>query len=691
MNSDVKNNTCIRLALRCALSFAFVTVAAEADNGGLPLVMQRYRGTQTEDPKIWEGTFEAIKANPGVADDVWFSTGIGYPHLEWHRRHSEFLAKSAEKLRAIGVVPSLQIQATLGHGDAFGSKESTPAKTWGGFTGADGTETKYCSCPRQKGLIEYFKEVGRIYAAWKPHTMWVDDDLRMHNHRPVHEGCWCKTCVDEFSRREGKAWTRETLVKACKDDAALAERWHQFGESSLVEFIREMSAAVHEVSPQTRFGLQCGFQGAHNRALLKAMSDGTGLPTSIRIGGGAYTDRNPYSVINKAFDCGGGLNLIKDNDFMGATCQEIENCPRSYGCKTARGTCVEAILSLAQGFKSVSIFATDADLETPEWYSSHIYPEIAAAHPVFEAYAKASEGAAPAGWFYPGFYFDKFDTRRLRGPDASLVSIGMPVVSAPGRYLGLILDEAVIARRTDAELRRLLKNSKAIILDGKAATALVKRGFGAELGGLTARSSGEKRPGFAEADGFRNETFTDDPLNRGCGVRHNTYMWSGHIVDFSDVAEKRVLGKYLKSDKSLGGFATVLATLKDGRKVAVLGYAGFVDQFVSSGRLLQLQHITDWASGGTLPLVVEDGVLACVGVRVRADGSFAAATVLNTTIGRQQPLKVRIRGLREGVTRLMFRAFDRTIEALPVVRDGKDAIVVIPAIDGWNCAVITER
>ena len=656
-----------------------------------PLVMQRYRGTQTEDPKIWEGTFEALKANPGVADDVWFSTGIGYPSLAWHREHSAFLGRSAEKCRAAGIEASLQLQATLGHGDGISSSADCSAKNWGGFTGEDGTEARYCSCPRQPAFIEYFREVGRIYASWKPHTIWVDDDLRMHNHNPVKEGCWCKTCVGEFSRREKCEWTRETLAKACKADAALNDRWRAFSEHSLVEFISVVIAAVHEVSPTTRFGLQCGPAGAHNFGIFKAMSDGTGLPASIRAGGGAYFDRDPFQVVHKAFYIGGMLQLIKDYGCMGAICPEIENCPRSYGCKTVRGTCVEGILALAQGCNSLSIFATDADLESPEWYSRHVYAGLAAAHPLFKAYAKAVENTQVDGFFYPGFCADKFVAAKLIGPDPRMLSIGLPVVSAPGRYRGLILDAAVVNLRSDVELKRLIGGAKSVILDGAAAEALVRRGFAADLGGLSAGASGVKKPGFSEAEGFRNEIFTDDPLNRGCGVRHATYFTSGHVVDFSDVAAKRVLGSYRRRDGTSGGSATVLATLRDGRRVAVLGYSGFIDRGVSSGRLLQLQRIADWASGEALPLVLEEGVLAVVGVRTAADGTFAAATVLNTTIGCQSPLKLRIRGLRDDVTALTCRAFERDPQTLPVVRDGKEALVTLPALDGWNCAVVTER
>ena len=81
-----------------------------------PLMMIRLRFGH-EEPEIWRRTFEQLKQNRECCDEVWFSTGIGIPVMAEHRRLSELIASHAEDLRKIGIIPSLQIQAMIGHGD----------------------------------------------------------------------------------------------------------------------------------------------------------------------------------------------------------------------------------------------------------------------------------------------------------------------------------------------------------------------------------------------------------------------------------------------------------------------------------------------------------------------------------------------------------------------------------------------
>ena len=46
----------------------------------------RLRADDTGTKETWKANFKAIMENPGCCDEIWFSTGIGAPPLEWHRR-----------------------------------------------------------------------------------------------------------------------------------------------------------------------------------------------------------------------------------------------------------------------------------------------------------------------------------------------------------------------------------------------------------------------------------------------------------------------------------------------------------------------------------------------------------------------------------------------------------------------------
>ena len=208
---------------------ALLAVAAAADES---LMLIRLRGPHTADDAQWAKTFAALAANRGACDEVWFSTGIGFPEMDWHKRHAARLLRYAEQLRGAGIVPSLQFQATLGHSDELTLQEGVAGKAWGGFTGSGGIECKACNCPRQPAFLAYVREMARLYAAFRPAWVWVDDDLRVNNHRPASDkkdiGCWCRVCLEAFNAETGGKWTRAALAKAIAKDAALYDSWERF-------------------------------------------------------------------------------------------------------------------------------------------------------------------------------------------------------------------------------------------------------------------------------------------------------------------------------------------------------------------------------------------------------------------------------------------------------------------------------
>ena len=118
-----------------------------------PLMMIRLR-LGHEDPAIWNRLFPVLKRNKECCDEVWFSTGIGIPVLDEHRRMSALMAGHAEELRRAGIIPSLQFQATLGHSDRVTAEAGAEGKTWGGYVGIHGEQCRYINCPRQPGFLD---------------------------------------------------------------------------------------------------------------------------------------------------------------------------------------------------------------------------------------------------------------------------------------------------------------------------------------------------------------------------------------------------------------------------------------------------------------------------------------------------------------------------------------------------------
>ena len=408
-----------------------------------PLMKIRLRAPHTADDAQWAKTFKALVENPGCCDEVWFSTGIGLPKLSDHMANVERLKRYAAQLREKRIVPSLQVQATLGHSDSISALESNEAKNWGGFMGRGGIEAKYCSCPRQPAFLAYEREMARIYAAFGPSSVWIDDDLRICGHAPASPwnkmsdgwiGCWCSRCIADFNRETGGRWTRETLDVAAAKNPVLFARWVVFSESSIVEVARTIAAAFHEVSPKTRVAFQhsSGIERDDGR-LLRAMHEVTGLPVYSRPGGGAYFDCNPENQLQKAYAAAKKIRAIGKPEWIGTFCPEIETCPRAFGSRTAQGLFNEALMSLACGMDSLSFLIMDTRSEDDAWYSKVLLGPLARARPLLEDYLDFNADAEPAGLDVP---------LELQINDVFKVAmLGVPILTGVGKAYGTLTKE----------------------------------------------------------------------------------------------------------------------------------------------------------------------------------------------------------------------------------------------------------
>ena len=444
METNVKPGCVVAAAIMAAALWPCQVMAdVEAVPGGEPpLMMIRLRGPHTADDAQWAKTFRALRYNRAACDEVWFSTGIGFPEMAWHEGHAKRLARYADELRSVGILPSLQVQATIGHSDTTTLIEGAGGKSWGGFTGRGGLECKACNCPRQPGFLEYVRGMARLYAAFRPGSVWIDDDLRIVGHAPGSPwekakagwiGCWCPTCIAAFNAETGGGWTRETLDAAMKGDAALFDRWERFSFEGIAEVARAIAEEMHRVSPGTRLAYQHGaYRNDSQLAVYRAMHEATGLPVGARPGGGAYFDYNPNDQMVKAFNAARQRRCLGNPEWIAALCPEIETFPRAFASRTAQGLLNEAFANLALGMNCLSLLIMDTRYETDEWYGENLLAPLAAEKPCLEAYRRHNAGTVPAG------------LRDATGATPEMLYrfalAGVPVLPGPGRAYGEVGD-----------------------------------------------------------------------------------------------------------------------------------------------------------------------------------------------------------------------------------------------------------
>ncbi len=652
-----------------SLAIASVGVAY---GDAIPFSAIRLRKPHTDREEVWNGLREQFAKHRAGVDEVWFSTGISFPKMEEHRAAAQRLAKAADDLRKIGILPSLQIQATIGHGDAFLRYADNSGMTWQGFTSANGAVAKGCNCFRAPGFLAYMKEMATLYAAaMRPYSAWIDDDIRIVNHGGPGWGCHCEYCLGKFAEKEGKKRTRKQLVEEMKTDAALAARWRAFAFEGEAELVRVIAEAVHAASPETRMcQQQPGRCFPEHRLLYEAHHAATGLPVGMRPGAGAYFDNDARTQIEKAYTLALQIDTIGPLPFIDRICPEIESCPRSFACRTGQGVLLEALESLAQGMNAISALVMDAGFETPEWYGDEILAPLARNAAMMKRYVALNEGAVRCGY---GFTDD---------PPVQLLTGSLPLKPLiPGARSDLARIVTTTAAKEAVEagkeaVAQLLAED--VLIDGAAAETLFKAGYGAEIG----------LAGFASAKGNLRERFLSVPVNKGFKARETPV--SGQTLFLKPAPGAVALSEYYSDANNaplnLPGYAAVMFETQKGRRRVVFGTHAFTAGLskASGDRVMQLHRLADWASHGKSPVLLETPTRSFVQPRVRKDGSLASVVFVNTSIGRTPSVRMRLRGVPADATKAVWSMLDAEDVVLDVTREGAEALVTLPPVPAWT-------
>ncbi|MBQ9430627.1 MAG: hypothetical protein IJU44_03660 [Kiritimatiellae bacterium] len=659
--------------------FDFTPSGGDADEpSAVPFSAIRLRKPQTDRPEVWKATLDQfVKYRPAV-DEVWFSTGICFPKMDEHRASAERQAAAAESLRRAGILPSLQVQSTIGHGDSFTRYADNSGIVWQTYVSENGATAKSLNCFRAPGFIAYMREMASVYAAAiKPYAVWVDDDIRVINHGGPGFGCHCEYCIEAFAKKEAeraheatpRKWTRAALVAEKNKDAAFAARWRAFAFEGEADLVRIIGEAVHAASPETRMcQQQPGACFPEHRMLYEACHAATGLPVGMRPGAASYFDHDARDQIGKAYYLALQIDTIGPMPYIDRICPEIESCPRSFGCRTGRGVLLEALEGLSQGMNSISALVIDAGFETPEWYGEEILAPLARNAVMLKRYVALSEGAKRCGYGVSGSPASALLTGSLPlkplVPDAS---------SDLARIVTVSVAQAAVEKGGDVLARLFSEN---LLIDGGAAEVLFKSGHGAEIG----------IAGCEKFDGNLRERFMEDPVNAGLKARETPV--SGKSFFLSPAAgAKAVSGYYSDANASFWReAAVVLFEKKSGSRRVVFGHDAFTSalRIASGDRVVQLHRLADWASHGKSPVLLETPARSFVQPRVRADGTLASVVFVNGSVGVTPPVKMRLRGVPAKMARAVWASFDAEDVKLAVTRDGGDASVTLPPVPAWT-------
>lgn len=592
-----------------------------------------------EDEKVCDELIEAFRQYPKACDEVWFCTlDPTAVTLDKHSESAKKMGVMADRLRAIGIVPSIQA-ITVGHPED-GNTQPNPLMHWGALVGPGGEQCVRASCPRQEAFLQVIEETMATYCQEvHPRVVWLDDDLRLTQRYPAIHSCYCDTCIALFNTRYGYTYDRATLIDDMAvnaDNGLLRHRWIDFCQEGLACVAEAAARGVHRVSPETTMGFQhvnfhtSMLEGYDWNKIFDAYERVTGHVPCSRPGNGYYNDHEPRGMIVKGMDLARQIRRLNSN--INEIAPEIEGYLHRASGKSGHGLCVETMFYLAMGATQMSYAIICGNQEPMDWYASHYFKQLDRWHDFAEKYVYFNHGTEPGG-------IDPYLSRELNygvpsptedalrwGATASggqiyeLAALGFPFCPDGNRPALLMLDESGVAGMSDQELQYLMANKNMVVNPG-AWNMLEQRGLTNVLQLATIPNELQEYRGYSTPNEHR-------------------LVVCDYAIEF-------------------------------------IGMSG-------AERRARL-HAMDWASGNRLPALLESTAQAVVVPRIDAEGNLRSVALLNCTISEEERYTLRLRmGPSQQHCRFVWKKNGVHDKVLHPRYENGDVILEVPMLEGWN-------
>lgn len=195
-------------------------------------------------------------------DDVMFfvnceELNTGHITPQEQERWLELAEKTRKQTDALGITFSINPWTTIMH--SAKGRTLRPGQHFRTMVDMDGNACELVGCPTDPAFIEYLKGVYARYARFHPDTLWLEDDMRLHNHGKLKwGGCFCDGCMKMYSQIAGRPLTREELVTEAFAEGSprpLRKVWLAGARKTIVNLCTEIANAVFAVDADVRLGL----------------------------------------------------------------------------------------------------------------------------------------------------------------------------------------------------------------------------------------------------------------------------------------------------------------------------------------------------------------------------------------------------------------------------------------------------
>jgi len=347
----------------------------------------------------------------------------------------------------------------------------------------DGNPHPFANCPLCTAFQDKFAaNVARFAKIAKPDFIIFEDDYSI-NAAAGGYGCFCETHLSEFSKREGRKYTRELLMEIFKErdeeSLAILKRYRDLSRDSMVSLSTRIRCELDKDSPEIPMGLMqpgcADGDGDSTVAVCKALAGERHKPFCRFYGtyyNGGDTKKIPCTIYH-------AVHNVQHIDEEFGFYHESDTFPHTRFFASAKQ--MKAFLSIAysQGFIG-STLQTQQLLDDPgeeKAYGKMIRNEKKRFGVLIDAVAKCKRNGVEIP--YSPFYHNlPRGSSKIPLWVGTLSAFGIPYITTANKTA--FIDAVTAAYATDEDILRYLSGN--LFLDGDAALALCKRGYGKYIG-----------------------------------------------------------------------------------------------------------------------------------------------------------------------------------------------------------------
>ena len=536
----------------------------------------------------------------------------GLLRLDMLQQYLPWIDRARQALSENGILSSINPWTTMNHADRGRDMTTVhPRMHW--MVDASGAAAKACACPLSGAWQEWLVESYRLYASTRPNILWLEDDFRTYNHRPVVWGCYCPDHMRALSETIGVEIDREELVSRLLAPGVpdpIRCQWFELQGRIMIGVAARVQTAVHAESPETRLGLMCS-NSLDGRWWLDAVTALAGPHEPVaRPSLGPYQEARATALLLDEHDHQKELCCLPSGTRI---CPELENMPYTSFSKSSRFTRLELGIAQLLGHADITLNLYDF-LGTPLSEDQRFGRLLRETKPVLSALAsRCGPGGRERG---VQVLFDKrsADVKRLdagdgfdqllRHDDAEgwarpLQACDLPVIWGPAPVC--CVTGQVMRALDESSVQRIL--SGGLLLDGSALGVLHEEGYG-HLTGLSVSEWTDQHETAACAEEIINERFGGAPraYTSLTGITPRTRLL--HFVPGPDAI---LASRFVDVDRQPISSGMVLFENELGGRIAAYPYdltGGTGASFMNPLRKRQLAAVIRWLGRGAVDLLV---------------------------------------------------------------------------------------